>query len=177
VPIADADIQFRLSGGAGNSSANASTGGVMSSTAWTGGTLHDLFDAISGDDNAASVTDYRCIYVRNNHATLTWGPNVKAWFSAVTAGGASLAIGLATQGVGNGTSTGVASTIANENTAPAPAVTFLTDTVATSKGAGLSLPDIPAQSAHAIWIRRVAANTAALSNDGATIQVQGDTPA
>jgi hypothetical protein len=174
MPIADSDIQFRLSGGSGNSDPNASLGGVMSSTAWAGGTLHDLFDAVSGDENAASDVEYRCIYVRNNHGSLTWGPNIFAWFSAVTAGGADLAIGLATQGVGNGSTTGVASTIANENTAPSPSVTFVSPT---TKAAGLAIPNLIAGNAHAIWIRRTATNSAAQANDGATIQVQGDTPA
>jgi hypothetical protein len=65
----------------------------MSSTAWAGGTLHDLFDVISGDENAASDVEYRCIYIRNNHATLTW-PSPVVWVSAETAGGANIAIGL-----------------------------------------------------------------------------------
>ena len=173
MPVADADIQFRFSGGAGNASAAASLGGVMSTTAWTGGSLHDLFDAVSGDDNAASVIDYRCIYVRNNSA-FTWGPNIKIWFSAVTAGGASLAIGLDLAGVGNGATTGVADTISTETETPAPAVTFVTDTVAISKATGLSIPNLIAGNAHAIWIRRTASNSGALANDGATIQVQGD---
>lgn len=174
MPVVDADIQFRLSGGAGNSSAAASLGGVMSSTAWTGGSLHDLFDAVTGDENAASAVEYRCIYVRNNNGTLTWGPNIKAWFSAVTAGGASLAIGLDLAGVGNGATTGVADTISAQDEAPAPAVTFVSDTVAISKATGISIPNLIAGNAHAIWIRRTAANSAALANDGATIQVQGD---
>jgi len=172
--ILDSDIQFRLSGGAGNTDPNASIGGVMSSEPWTGGTLHDLFDAISGDENAASDVEYRCIYVRNGHATLTWGPNIKAWFSAVTAGGADLAMGLDLAGVGNGSTTGVADTIADENTAPSPAVTF---SAPTSKATGLAPANVPAGNAFALWIRRTATNSAAQSNDGATIQVQGDTPA
>lgn len=173
MPIVDADIEYRLSGGSGNSDPNASIGGVMSSTVWTGGSLHDLFDIVSGDENAASEAEYRCIYVRNKHASLTWGPNLKAWFSAVTAGGANLDIGLDLAGQGNGSTTGVADTIADENTAPAPAVTF---SAPTTKGAGLSLPNIPAGNAHAIWVRRTAQNSGAVGNDGGTLMVQGDSP-
>jgi hypothetical protein len=176
MPIADADITFRLSGGSGNSNVNASLGGVMSSTAWTGGTLHDLFDAVSGDENAASRVEYRCIYVRNGHGSLAWGPNIRAWFSAgPTAGGADLAIALDLAGQGNGSTTGVADTVATEDEAPAPGLTFVTPT---TKGTGLTLAtSIPAGNAQAIWIKRTATNSAAASNDGGTIQVQGDTPA
>ena len=172
MPIVAGDIQTRLSGGSGNSNANASLGGVMSSTAWTGGTLHDLFDVITGDENAASDVEYRCIYVRNNHGSLTWLSPV-VWISAQTAGGAALAIGLDPAGVGNGSTTGVATTVANENTAPA-GVTFTTPT---TKGAGLAITDLDAGEAAAVWLRRTAANTAALDDDGATLSFEGDTPA
>lgn len=170
--IADSDIQFRLSGGASNSNVNLSIGGVMSSTAWAGGVLHDLFDVITGDENAASTVDYRCVYVRNGHGSLTWS-SVKAWLSAVTAGGADIAIGLDPAGVGNGSTTGVAATPANETTAPA-GVTF---SAPTTKGTGLAPASVPSANAFALWIRRTAANSAAAASDGATISVQGDTPA
>ncbi len=173
MPIVDADITFRLSGGASNTNVNLSIGGVMSSTAWAGGVLHDLFEVISGDENAASTVDYRCVYVRNGHATLQWGPNIKAWLSAVTAGGADLAIGLDPAGVGNGSTTGVAATPANETTAP----TGVTFSAPTTKATGLAPANVAAGSVFALWVRRTATNCAAASNDGGTIQVQGDSPA
>ncbi len=50
--------KYSINTGAGNSTAQASPidsiGGFMSSTAWAGGVLHDMFDQISGDENAAS---------------------------------------------------------------------------------------------------------------------------
>ncbi len=170
--IADADIQYRLSGGAGNSNVNNSIGGVMSSTAWAGGSLHDLFDVISGDENAASTVDYRCVYVRNNHGSLTWGP-IKVWLTAQTAGGATIDVGLDPAGVGNGTTTGVAATPANETTAPA-GVTFSNPT---TKSGGLAPANLIAGNAFALWFRRTAANSAAAANDGATVRAEGDTPA
>jgi hypothetical protein len=42
-------------------------------------------------------------------------------------------------------------------------------------GAGVALGNIPAGQCKAFWIRRTAANSAALSNDGVTIAVAGDT--
>lgn len=172
MPIADSEIQWRLSGGGSNTDPNASLGGVMSSTAWAGGTLHDLFDAVSGDENAALDTEYRCVYIRNANASLTWS-NIKVWFSAVTAGGADLAIGLDPAGVGNGSTTGVAATIANENTAP----TGVTFSAPTTKAGGLAPANVPAGSGFALWVRRTATNSAAASSDGGTVFAQGDTPA
>jgi hypothetical protein len=170
--IQTSDIQYRLSGGAANSNPNASLGGIMSSTAWAGGVLHDLFDVITGDENAASDVEYRCVYVRNAHGTLTW-ESVKAWLTAAVAGGADLAIGLDPAGAGNGSTTGVAVVAANEGAAPA-GVTF---SAPATKSAGLSLGDIAAGQAYAIWFKRSATNSAPLDDDGATLNVEGDTAA
>jgi hypothetical protein len=57
VAITASDLQTRLSGGGANADPNASLGGVMSSTAWAGGVLHDLFDVVTGDENAASEVE------------------------------------------------------------------------------------------------------------------------
>lgn len=172
MPIVSGDIQFRLSGGGANSNPNASLGGVMSSTAWAGGALHDLFDLITGDENAASDVEYRCVYVRNGHATLTWEA-VKAWLTAAVAGGANLEIGLDPAGAGNGSTTGVAAVAADENTAPA-GVTF---SAPSTKATGLSIGNLTAGQAAAIWFRRSATNSAPLDDDGATLNVEGDTAA
>ena len=172
MPITSAEIQWRLSGGAANTNPNASLGGVMSSTAWAGGTLHDLFDLVSGDENAALEAEYRCVYVRNANASLTWS-NVVAWLSAQTTGGADMAIGIDPAVAGDGSTTGVATTVANENTAP----TGVTFSAPTTKGTGLSIGNLTAGQGRAIWFRRTTTNSAALSNDGATIRTEGDTPA
>ena len=165
--IVSTDITFPLSGGSGNSDPNLALGGAVSTTVWAGGTLHDLFDIITGDENAASTVDYRCVYVKNTHGSLTWEA-VKLWISAETAGGASISIGLDPAGVNS-----VGTTIANENAAPS-GVTF---TAPTTKGTGLSIGNIPAGQYQAIWIRRTAANSSAIDNDGATLTAEGDTAA
>ncbi len=172
MPIIPADIQYRLSGGAANANPNLSFGGVMSSTAWAGGALHDLFDQISGSENTGSTIDYRCVYVRNNHATLQW-QTVLAWLSAEVAGGANIAIGLDPAVAGNGSTTGVAATVANETTAPA-GVTF---TSPTTKAGGIALGSVNATLGRAIWIRRTATNSAAQSADGFTLSTEGDSAA
>lgn len=172
MPIVAGDIETRLSGGASNSDPNASLGGAMSSTVWTGGTLHDLFDVITGDENANEVTDYRCIYVVNTHDTLTW-IGVKVWISDQVAGGANCSIGLDPAGVGDGAITGVATTISVETDAPS-GVSF---SAPASKEEGLTIGDIAPGEAAAVWIRRTATNSEPMNDDGVTLMFEGDTQA
>lgn len=177
--ITAADIKYKLAvaAAAGDTTAqpdpNASLGDQISTTEITDATLHNLFDVVTGDENAASDVEYRCLFVHNDHATLTW-EDVVVWLSAEVAGGAVAAIGLDPAGVtAKGAAVAQAATIANEGVAPA-GVAF---SAPTTKGTGLVIGDIPAGSVAAIWVRRTAANTAALDNDGVTVRVEGDTAA
>ncbi len=177
--ITSAELVFRYSinTGPGNSTAqpnpNDSIGGFMSTTAWAGGTLHDLFDPITGDENAASEAEYRCVFIHNTNASLTL-QSPKLWISAEVAGGAVTAIALDGTGVvAAGLTTAQAERVANENTAP----TGEAFSSPTTKATGIAVPNIPAGSVIGIWIRRTATNSAAISGDGATIRVEGDTSA
>jgi hypothetical protein len=179
MPIVAGDILIKLSvtAAAGNTTAqpdpNLSLGDQISTTQVTDNTLHNLFDVVSGDENAASEAEYRCIFVHNAHATLTLFGAV-AWLSAETAGGANIAIavdGTAASAVGSASAQ--ADTVANENTAPSGEVF----TSPTTKGTGISIGDLAAGQCRAIWVRRTAANSAALDNDSVTIRVEGDTAA
>ena len=177
--ITATDILFKLSKntGPGNSSAQAdpndSIGGFMSSTQITDATLHNLFDVVTGDENAASDVEYRCFFIHNNHGTLTWEA-VKVWLFSETAGGASAAIAIDGTGVVSATSASAqAERVANESTAPS-GETFSSPT---TKATGLSVGNIGAGQAVAIWVRRTAANTAAVDTDGVIIRAEGDTAA
>lgn len=177
--ITAADVLFKLSvaAAAGNTTAqpdpNASLGDQISTTQITDATLHNLFDVVTGDENAASDVEYRCYFVHNNHGSLTW-ETVKLWIASEVAGGASAAIGLDPAGVvAVGLGSAQAAVVANESTAPA-GVTF---TAPTTKAAGLTIGNIPAGSVQAIWVRRTAANTAAVDTDGVTPRCEGDTAA
>lgn len=176
--IVAGDILFKYSiktGSAGNSTASAastSLGKYISTTAWAGGAANDLFDDISGAENAASTIDYRCIFIHNNNGANTFQNSV-VYLSAETAGGASIAV--ATDNVAAsaiGSASAQAAEIANETTAPTGVSAFSSPT---TSGTGLSLGNIPVAQCKAFWVRRTAANTAALSNDGVTIAVTGDT--
>jgi hypothetical protein len=177
--ITSGEILFKRSvktGAAGNATAqadpNASLGKYVSTTQWTGGSVNDLFDDISGAENAASTVDYRCIFVHNSN-TANALQNAVVYLSAEVANGASIAI--ATDNIATsakGSASAQAAEIANETTAPTGVSAFSSPTTA---GAGLSLGSIPADQVKAFWIRRTAANNAALSADGVTIAVTGDT--
>lgn len=175
--ITSGEILYKgsVAAAAGNTTAqtdpNLWLGDQISTTAWAGGVLNDLFDDVTGVENAASDVEYRCVFVHNSNGANVL-ENAVVYLSAETAGGASIAVGADTTAASAvGAATQQALIVANENTAPA-GVTFSSPTTA---GAGVALGNIAAGSCKAFWIRRTAANTAALSADGVTIAVTGDT--
>lgn len=178
--ITSGEILFRYSvktGSAGNSTASsaaASLGTWISTTAWAGGSANDLFDDITGAENAASTVDYRCIFVYNSNGAnaLT---NAVVYLSAEVSGGAGIAIAVDTT-ASSALAAGTAQALtATTETAPGGSITGLSYSSPTTAGTGLSLGTINSGSVKAFWIRRTAANSAALSADGVTIAVAGDT--
>lgn len=176
--IVAADIKLKLSvvsGSAGNTTAGtvgASLGKYISTTVITDGAANGLFPSITGAENAASQVDYACVFVHNSHATLTL-TGTKVYVSAQVANGASVAIAIdSTAASAVGSSSAQALQIASDTTAPAGPLTFSTPTDTAS---ALSLGDLTAGQVRAFWVRRTAANNAAVANDGATFTVFGDT--
>jgi len=177
--IQSTDILIKLSvtsGAAGNSTAGTPAGSLgkyISTTEITDATLGNLFDTVTGDENAASDVEYRCFFVHNNHGSLTW-QSVVAWLSSETAGACDAAIAVdSTAASAVGDSSAQALEVADESTAP----TGPSFSAPTSKGTGLSLGDIPAGYCKAVWVRRTATNSAAQDLDGVVISVEGDTAA
>ncbi len=172
--IVAGDIQRRLSGGAGNSDPDASLGGIISSTAVVDATLHNLFDLVSGADSAAGDTEYRCLYFRNNHGTLTL-KSAKVWISTETGSGdTNVDIGLDPAGVGDGSASGVATIIGDEDSVPA-GVTF---SHPTTEGGAISVGDIPPGDAIAVWLKWVVnSGAAAVASDAVIVTIKGDTAA
>lgn len=170
MPILSTDIQTRLSGGAANANVNASLGGAKSSVAVVNNTLHNLFDVVAAAESAAGDTEYRCIYIHNAHATLTF-LSPKLWIQSNTpSADTDAAIAVAAAGL-NGT----AELLGNESTAPTGGEVF---TAPSSEGTAIALPDIPAGQHIGIYIRRtVNVGSAAYNNDGMTLRVKGETGA
>lgn len=174
--IVAADIlwKYSVAAAAGNTTAGtaaASLGDQISTTIFliTGG--NEWFDNISGAENAASQVDYRGFFVHNSNGANPYeSPGM--YLSAETAGGASISIwpdSTATSALGSASAQML--TIANDATAPAGA----SWTQPTTAGTATALSTIPNGNVKGFWVRRTAANTAALSVDGVTLATSGDT--
>jgi hypothetical protein len=168
MPIASTDIDYRLSGGAANADPNASLGGAKSSTEVADNIDNNLFDDVSGAEHTAGEVTYRCIYVHNNHGTITL-TGALAWIQSDTSGADSdISIAVGTAAV-NGTE----QTIADEDTAPS-GVSW--SDAATSRATGLALGDLPAGQHKAVWIRRtISAGSTPQAADTCSVQAGGDT--
>lgn len=103
-----------------------------------------LFDDVEVAESITGDAEYRCIYVKNTHASETMA-SVKLWIHANTSGADSISIGLDPIGK-NGTAT----TIANEGAAPS-GVTF---SEPTNELTALDLGDLDSGDYYAVWIRR-----------------------
>lgn len=159
------------SGSAGASTAGTGPGSlgkyVSTTAAATSGTLPDF----SGPENSSSAVKYRCIFVQNNHATLT-AQNAVVYISAETPSGTATALAVDNVAVSNKTSSSAqADQIANETTAPTAVGSWSSPT---TSGTGLALGNIGPDQVKAFWVRETAANTGPVS-DGATISIGFDT--
>jgi hypothetical protein len=171
MPIAAADIKWRLSGGAANADPNASLGGVASSVDVVDASARNLFDDVFGGEAGGGDVEYRCVYIVNGHATLTLSA-ARIYVSVPTSSpGTEFDIGLDPAAVNAD-----APTIADENTAPA-GVAFTRPSDYTG---GLQLngaTGLAPGARKAVWIRRTVTAGAAVGSDSGTLKVEGDTPA
>ena len=159
--IVSTDIQYRLSGGASNSDTALSLGGVKSSTA-----ASNYFDDVSSSEAGTGDTEYRCVYVHNNHGTLSL-IGAKIFIQTNTpSSDTDVAIGLGSSAI-NGTE----QTVADESTAP----TGVSFSAPTTFAGGLTIGDLAAGAHKAVWVRRTVNAGAAAYADSFTLRVQGDT--
>lgn len=175
--IAETDLVWRLSGGAGNTAPAASLGGVMSAAA--GGiitktkTFNSIFDDISGTESAAGDVEYRCIYITDIHATL--GLTTPKIYISTNAGNVAdmIDIGVDLAGVDV-----TADDITDESTAPSPAVTFAHNCTSYATGVALSATLTANGGRAGIWIRRtVTAGMTADDDEWWTMEIAGDSAA
>lgn len=163
--IVAADIDFFLSGGASNSSAAASLGGARSTTTEVPAGIFD--DVTSGESTAGDI-EYRCVYVKNSHGSLSLTTAI-AWVPTNTPS-TTTTIDIA---VGTSAVNGTEQTVANESTAP----TGVTWVAAATLGAGVALGDIPAGQHRAVWLRRTVTAGTVAASDSFTLRATGDTAA
>lgn len=173
MPIAGADIVYRLSvaaaaGDTTGGTAATSLGDQVSTTAITTATLNNLFDDVTGQEATDGDVEYRCIFVLNNHATLTL-TSATVQVLSQTAGGGT--IDIATDNIAvsaKGSGSAQAAAVANESTLP---------TGISAWGAGpLALGDLGPGQVKGVWLRRtVSPGASALNPDGVILRVNGDT--
>jgi hypothetical protein len=173
MPITASDIEFRLSVSAASGDSAAGTpatslGDQVSTTVITDATLNNLFDDVSGAESTAGDIEYRCIFVLNNHDTLTL-QNATITIQSQTAGGGTIDIAtdnIAVSAVNSGSAQ--ATSIPDEGTAPTGVSAF---------GSGpLSLGDLGPNQVKGVWLRRtVTAGAGAVNPDGVVLRVTGDT--
>lgn len=108
-----------------------------------------VFGQVTASMALIGDVQYRCTYFQNNHPTLT-ANDVRLYVHAAPASPHVIAVGLDPAGVGNGTSTGVAQTIADAYTAPV-GVTFSSPLLAAS---GIPLGTLAPGQSVAFWQRR-----------------------
>jgi len=177
MPIAETDIKYYLSGastdGGGQTDPNQSLGNNRSSTEVQDATLNNLFDNVSGDEAKNGDTEYRAIFVKNTHASLTW-LGVKLWIVSqpdARATKESFEIGIEAPA---SQPAGAIQSIPNESTAP----TSVSFSAPSSKSAGLSIGDLPAGYKYGIWVKRIVpANCEVKDSAQVQIRCEGDTAA
>ena len=174
MPIINTDVVKRLSvttGSAGDTVAGTPAGSLgkyVSTTAITDATAGNLFDDVSGAEAAAGSTEYRCLFILNNHATLTLYASTIT-VQSETAGGGAITIALDNiAAAAKGGAGAQAATIASETSTPSGVGAF---------GAGpLAIGDLAPGQVKGVWLKRVVtAGAAALNPDGVILRVAGDT--
>jgi len=174
MPITTGDILLKYSaataaaGNAASGTAAGSLGGFISTTQVPDNVMDALFPDITPTENEADNADYKCVFIHNQHATLS-ALNVKVYFSAKVDGGADIAVAL-----DNLLPSALASNVAqadlipDKDTAPTAVGSF---TAPTDAGSALLVGTLQPGQCRAIWFKRMAAGAAAVVNDGVTLDI------
>lgn len=112
---------------------------------------NEVFDDIVKQESLDGDTEYRCLYLYNNHPT-EQVLNSTIWRESDASGADAISLAADLAGVGDGSTTGVADTVVDEGTAPDPALSF---TEPTTQAAGIILGTLAAAEAVAFWEERV----------------------
>lgn len=149
-------IKLYLSGGADNSDPALSLGGVISSTL----APTQLLGNVSWQKALTGMTDYLCVYLKNtNSDPLDIAADMLIYIAQQLTGDDDINIQVDPEGVGNGVTTGVATIIADRESAPA-GVTF-PETVPVGKLNALPpISLIGPGECIAIWIKRTVPESA-----------------
>src|SRR5215216_193429 len=83
MPLSQADLELRLSGGSTNINPNNSLGGTMSTRILLTDEMNNAWDDISGAEAQVGDVEYRCFYAYNKSVSFYWR-NIKVWISQQT---------------------------------------------------------------------------------------------
>ena len=168
MPIVEADLAQRISGGLTNTDPNLALGGAMSTDAngvIVSGVANNDMDDITGDENSAGITIYHAYYYQNNHGSLTWISPVMWIESQTSSGDTSVEIAMADEAKNV-----AVETVANEETAPV-GPTFSTPA---NKAAGLAIGSLDAGDNRGHWVKYTVNTSSPAATDSYTIKAEGD---
>lgn len=165
------DLDWFLSGGTSNTDPNLSFEGDASTTEVVDATLHNLFDKVSGIESRDGDTEYRKIWFKNSHGSLSLEGAILYVDTDSVETNVDFEVGLGSvkaSGAGGSDS-------ADESSAPSPAITF---SDADGEGSGISVggdTNIDAGEWLDVYIKRIiTAGQTAKNADSAIIAVAGD---
>jgi hypothetical protein len=161
------DLKFYRSGttGTGNCLGGAVNAEPLSES------FHGLFNIISSMERHMGKTKYRCIYMKNTSAVKCLNPKLYIPQNTVSAGTELWFAFDKVNGVGNGTSSGVAQTLANESDTAPTGIIFKNGTEP-STGDALGA-DIAKNQMVAIWFRlNVKLHTEKTDLDGCIVYIE-----
>lgn len=157
------DIRFYYSGGATNTVASKSLGGLKSACEVPASSMNTIFDNVSSSEASSGRIEYRAIYVTNVNPYITLSSAV-LWIDTNTPAADNIEIAIADS---NGTST---VSVANETVSPSG----FSFTSPSSKAAGLSIGSLPPNSSRCIWIKRVVSpQTSSYASNYFSLRVEG----
>ena len=178
MPIATKDIQFYLSvpnarqGWRMTSIPAQSLGGYVSATPLNMSVpLNNLFDDVTGEQNEAGRVDYRCIFIRNSHATLTLR-DARIWIEPFAGAAAMVLVGVDPIGV---TKQDIVARQAAIVSSPLEAPGGVTFYRPVSKAIALLLGNLISGNVCAVWVQRSIHNVEPVDNDGFVFRVVGET--
>lgn len=166
----DTDLKFFRSGSVGTGN---NLGGPINAEP-LGETYHSIFNIVSSQERLLGKTKYRCIYMKNTSSVKCLNPKLYIPQNTASSGTELYFAFDKINGVGNGTSSGVADTIPDESTITGTDVEdlfFKNGTeVSTSDALGA---DIPKNQVIAIWLKLIIQpNTDKTALDGCQLIVE-----
>ncbi|AUR86089.1 hypothetical protein NVP1081O_354 [Vibrio phage 1.081.O._10N.286.52.C2] len=150
-----------------------SLGGGISETELISGELHGLFDAVPSSEALSGRTEYRLIYVRNNHATQTLY-DARVFITANTVSlESTMEIGLDPV-AGNAEDSVI---LLDDEVDSGDALQAVVWAEHATFAEGLSIGNLNAGEQRAIWARRIIDAGATPTAESATFVIRGDTDA